>query len=71
MNLRTHFEAANRLFREIDDSPLSSTDPVLLRQVADALGHAAACERLVSELSVFSSNETLKDINPSDLKFLL
>jgi immunoglobulin-binding protein 1 len=71
MNLRTHFEEANRLFREIDDSPLSSTDAALLRQVADALRHARACEKLIAELSVFSSNETVRDINPSDLKFLL
>jgi len=71
MNLRTHFEAASRLHREVDDSELSSTDPELLRQVAEALGHARACERLVSELSVFSANETVDDINPSDLKYLL
>lgn len=71
MNLRSHFEAAARLFRETDDSPLSSTDPELLRQVSEALAHTRTCEKLVSELSIFSPNETVDDINPSDLKYLL
>lgn len=72
MNLRTHFDEAARLFRESgDDSPLASTDPELLRQVSEGLRHTRTCEKLVSELSIFSSNETVDDINPSDLKYLL
>jgi immunoglobulin-binding protein 1 len=71
MNLRTHFEAANRINNEVNDSPLPSTDEELLGQVADGLAHLRACEKLIAELGVFSVNETKDDINPSDLKYLL
>mmetsp|Transcript_13307 Transcript_13307/g.34661 ORF Transcript_13307/g.34661 Transcript_13307/m.34661 type:complete len:345 (-) Transcript_13307:126-1160(-) len=71
MNLRSHFEAAHAKFRETEETSLASSDEAYLRLVADGLEHARAADALVNELSVFSSNEQLDDINPGDLKYLL
>jgi len=71
MNLRTHFETAYKRLREVEDTSLDSTDERVLTMVAEGLEHARACERLIKELSIFSTNEELEDINPGDLKYLL
>ncbi|KAJ3330297.1 hypothetical protein HDU76_006014 [Blyttiomyces sp. JEL0837] len=81
-SLREEFQDAQKLFLNLENSELSSTDPkyqassanfhfISRTDVAKAMELFERCARLVQSLSMFSSNEEVEDINTSDLRFLL
>jgi len=71
LSLKQEFEAGQKLFNDIVNSTLSSNDENFQKQVNDAIRHFTRASILVQQLSIFSINETVEDINTSDLKFLL
>jgi len=71
LSLKEEFEAGQKLYNDITNSTLSSNDENFQKQVNDAIRHFTRASILVQQLSIFSINETVEDINTSDLKFLL
>jgi len=71
LTLKEEFEAGQKLYNDIVNSTLSSNDESFQKQVNDAIRHFTRASILVQQLSIFSINETVDDINTSDLKFLL
>ncbi|ORX54290.1 putative TOR signaling pathway regulator [Piromyces finnis] len=71
LTLKEEFEVGQKLYNDIINSTLSSNDENFQKQVNDAIRHFTRASILVQQLSIFSINETVDDINTSDLKFLL
>jgi len=68
LTLKEEFEAGQKLYNDIVNSTLSSNDESFQKQVNDAIRHFTRASILVQQLSIFSINETVDDINTSDLK---
>ncbi|KAL1915075.1 uncharacterized protein VTP21DRAFT_7780 [Calcarisporiella thermophila] len=71
LTLNGHFKAGQALYQKLEDSALSSTDPIYIKDLAEAIDHFEKCTTLAQHASLFSSNESLEDMATSDLKFLL
>jgi len=65
------FSRLQAAYKEVDDAHLPGGDPGLQRRIGEGRALAQRCGALVSQLSVFSSNEELEDINTGDIKYLL
>ncbi|EPB85730.1 hypothetical protein HMPREF1544_07481 [Mucor circinelloides 1006PhL] len=71
LSLGQLFSQGQLILTELEDSSLSSIDPVYQAQVAKGFQMLSRADDLVSKLAIFSDNEILDDINTNDLKFLL
>mmetsp|Transcript_26146 Transcript_26146/g.36807 ORF Transcript_26146/g.36807 Transcript_26146/m.36807 type:complete len:348 (+) Transcript_26146:3-1046(+) len=58
-------------FQSIDNSSLSSNDPIYQRNVSEVLEGFLRVNTFVKDMSMFSPNEELRDIGTSNLKFIL
>jgi immunoglobulin-binding protein 1 len=71
MSLGQLFSTGQAILTELEDSSLSSIDPVYQAKVNDAIRRLIRADDLVAQLNIFSDNEIIDDINTNDLKFLL
>ncbi|KAJ3101215.1 hypothetical protein HDU97_001566 [Phlyctochytrium planicorne] len=69
--LKEKFLNAQSLFQKIDESSLSSNDPSFQTDVQTALGILHDCDLMIRGLAMFSSNETLEDVNSAELSLML
>ncbi|RMJ28521.1 pathway regulator TapA [Aspergillus sp. HF37] len=68
-NLRSLFDAAKAENTSLGSRPDTTTDRYR-SDVDSTIANFAECQRLVSLLSLFSSNESLEDIATADLQYL-
>nr|CAG8473967.1 6303_t:CDS:2 [Entrophospora candida] len=71
MTLSENFRTGQELFNQIENNNLSSSDTTCQDQIKDVISHFSKCLVMVNQLKLFSSNETIEDINTGDLRFLL
>ncbi|CAH1763086.1 2559_t:CDS:2 [Entrophospora sp. SA101] len=71
MTLSENFRIGQELFNQIENNNPSSSDTTYQDQIKDAISHFSKCLVMVNQLKLFSSNETIEDINTGDLRFLL
>ncbi|KAI7849282.1 TAP42-like protein [Circinella umbellata] len=71
LSLGELFKTGQALINELEETSLPSIDLTYQTKVRDGLGRLERANDLVRQLSVFSSNEILDDINTQDLRFLL
>ncbi|CDH49818.1 tor signaling pathway regulator [Lichtheimia corymbifera JMRC:FSU:9682] len=65
------FISGQTILNELEDTTLASIDPEYQAKVHDALSRLERAHDLVHQLSIFSSNELIDDMNPNDMRFLL
>ncbi|KAG9287002.1 hypothetical protein G9A89_022966 [Geosiphon pyriformis] len=65
------FSTGEALYKKLENSQLSTSDTKYQEDVRRALECFSHCGNMVENLSLFSTNETLDDINTNDLRFLL
>ncbi|KAJ3410691.1 hypothetical protein HDV05_003488 [Chytridiales sp. JEL 0842] len=70
-SLNQLFKEAQGLYKTIDGSTSSSSDPSLQADISTAVSKLETCVSMIRNLAIFSSNETLEDINTLDLRFFL
>ncbi|RGB39281.1 TAP42-like protein [Rhizophagus diaphanus] len=70
-SLSGEFRVGQELYKSIENTELASSDPLYQQDVKSAISHFRKCVELVDKLKIFSANETVEDINTSDLRFLL
>ncbi|CAG8723950.1 1543_t:CDS:2, partial [Cetraspora pellucida] len=70
-SLSERFRTGQELYSKIENTKLASSDQKFQEDVSNAIAYFSACAKLVDELDLFSSNETVDDINSTDLKFIL
>ncbi|KAI8852013.1 TAP42-like family-domain-containing protein [Chytridium lagenaria] len=70
-SLKDKFLKTQSLYQRIEDSELPSKDASFQSDVRTAIKHFEECTSMVRSLAIFSLNETVEDINTSDLSFLL
>ncbi|CAG8532622.1 11153_t:CDS:2, partial [Dentiscutata erythropus] len=71
ISLSEQFRIGQELYSKIENTELASTDQKYQEDVSSAIAYFSACAKLVDALDLFSSNETVDDINTTDLKFIL
>ncbi|KAI9488437.1 TAP42-like protein [Zychaea mexicana] len=71
LSLGELFTTGQAYLTELEETSLASIDPEYQAKVRDALSRLERANDLVRQLSIFSSNELLDDINTQDLRFLL
>lgn len=64
--LRSLFHSALNLKKELENSADSTSD-VYKDQLRNAINQLEECQRRIAQVSLFSSNEGLEDINTNDL----
>ena len=69
-NLRSYFNAAKGEKASLESRTDTTTDRYRT-DVDSTIDKFAECQRLVSLLSLFSSNESLEDIATADLQYFL
>jgi len=69
--LRVEFLQGQKKYMELTNSNLNCSEPAFLSLLEEALRHFWRCKNLVQQLSIFSSNETVEDVNTTDLKYVL
>ncbi|XP_050707433.1 immunoglobulin-binding protein 1-like [Eriocheir sinensis] len=65
------FDRLLRVYQDIESSSLPTNDPQLQTKITEAIAGLVRATVLVSELGIFSSNETLEDLPTSSIKLLL
>lgn len=65
------FDQFLRLYEEIDKSDLPTNSGELQKKIKDTVAGLIKTTVLVSEVGVFSSNETLEELSTNSVKFLL
>ncbi|KAJ3012861.1 UNVERIFIED_CONTAM: hypothetical protein HDU68_000986 [Siphonaria sp. JEL0065] len=70
-SLSTQFEKAQRSFNEIESSDLGCSCDEYQSKLHSCLAMLSSCAVMVRQLGIFSSNETIQDLNTLDLRFLL
>ena len=71
LSLGELFKSGQALITELEATSLASVDVTYQAKVHDGLARLERANDLVRQLSIFSSNEILDDINTHDLQFLL
>ncbi|KAI9276944.1 TAP42-like protein [Phascolomyces articulosus] len=71
LSLGELFTSGQAYLTELEETSLASIDPVYQSKVHDGRSRLERASDLVRQLSIFSSNEILDDINTQDLRFLL
>ncbi|KAI8613764.1 TAP42-like protein [Chytriomyces sp. MP71] len=70
-SLSAHFEAAQALYKRIEDSALGCACEEYQLLVSRCIKMLSECADMVSQLRIFSDNEFVDDMNATDLRFLL
>ncbi|KAI9336332.1 TAP42-like protein [Obelidium mucronatum] len=70
-SLSSQFEKAQRVFNEIEESDLGCSCDEYQTKLHGCIALLSTCAVMVRQLGIFSSNETIKDLNTLDLRFLL
>ncbi|ORX42364.1 TAP42-like protein [Hesseltinella vesiculosa] len=71
LSLGELFTKGQELVTFLEETPLSSTDQEYQAKVQQALQYLETAQHLVERTAMFSTNELIDDVAPSDLKFLL
>lgn len=71
ISLSEQFRTGQKLYSKIEKTELASTDQKYQEDVSNAIAYFSTCAKLVDKLDLFSSNETVDDVNTTDLKFIL
>ncbi|KAI8816686.1 TAP42-like protein [Fimicolochytrium jonesii] len=70
-SLRQEFRRGTKLYRMLEDSPLSASDEAFQASLKETQASLTRCAALVQRLGVFSNNEILEDVNTKDLRYVL
>ncbi|KAJ3151145.1 hypothetical protein HDU89_002357 [Geranomyces variabilis] len=70
-SLRAEFSHGRALYAKLEDSQLSSSDPQFQKDAVECIASLTRCSSLVRQLSIFSRNETVEDVNTADLRYML
>ncbi|KAN0032135.1 hypothetical protein ACTFIV_006011 [Dictyostelium citrinum] len=65
------FTWGQKIYIELDESPMSTSDPEYQKQVKSSITHFFTASMNVSKQQIFSKNEELEDIRTDSLKYLL
>lgn len=71
LSLGQLFQHGQATITELEETSLASADAAYQEKVSQGLRCLSRAQALVDQLSIFSSNEILEDINTHDLRFLL
>lgn len=67
-SLRSLFELAKKQKASLDEA-LETNTAEARSSLNDAISKFSDCQRRIAQLSLFSTNETLEDINTRDLQY--
>ncbi|KAI8987812.1 TAP42-like protein [Mycotypha africana] len=71
LSLGQLFNLGQSIASEIENSTLSSTDPEYQQKVTQGLSYLQRADDLISKLHIFSDNELIDEMSPSEIKFML